>query len=47
MTNHAGPESNPAVSPNGRYSLHIRADTVSYNRADLRVKDLRTGEVVR
>ena len=46
MTDHAGPESNPAVSPNGRYLAYTSAaDTrQGYNRADLRVKDLRTGE---
>ena len=46
VTDHAGPESNPAVSPNGRYLAYTSAaDTrQGYNRGDLRVKDLRTGE---
>ena len=46
MTDHAGPESNPAVSPNGRYLAYTSAaDTrQGYSRADLKVKDLRTGE---
>ena len=46
MTDHAGSESNPAVSPNGRYLAYtLAADTrQGYNRGDLRVKDLRTGE---
>ena len=46
MTDHAGPESNPAVSPNGRYLAYTSAaDTrQGYNRAVLKIKDLRTGE---
>ncbi len=46
MTDHAGPESNPAVSPNGRYLAYTSAaDTrQGYNRAVLMIKDLRTGE---
>lgn len=46
MTDHAGPESNPTVSPNGHYLAYTSAaDTrQGFNRADLRVKDLRTGE---
>jgi len=46
MTDHAGPESNPAVSPNGRYLAYTSAaDTrQGYNRAVLKIKDLRTGK---
>ena len=46
MTEHAGPEGNPAVSPNGRYLAYTSAaDTrQGYNRADLRVMDLTSGE---
>lgn len=46
MTDDAGPESNPAVSPNGRYLAYTSAaDTrQGYNRAVLKIKDLRTGE---
>ena len=46
MTNHAGPESDPAVSPNGRYLAYTSAaDTrQGYNRSDLRIMDLTSGE---
>jgi dipeptidyl aminopeptidase/acylaminoacyl peptidase len=46
VTDHAGAESNPAVSPNGRYLAYTStADTrQGYNRSDLRVMDLSSGE---
>lgn len=46
MTDHAGPESDPAVSPNGRYLAYTSAaDTrQGYNRSDLRIMDLTSGE---
>ena len=46
MTDHAGPENDPAVSPDGRYLAYTSAaDTrQGYNRADLRVMDLASGE---
>ena len=46
VTGHAGSESNPVISPNGRYLAYTSAaDTrQGYNRAQLRVKDLQSGE---
>ena len=46
MIDHAGPESDPAVSPDGRFVAYTSAaDTrQGYNRADLRVMDLASGE---
>jgi dipeptidyl aminopeptidase/acylaminoacyl peptidase len=46
MIDHAGPESDPAVSPDGRFLAYTSAaDTrQGYNRADLRVMDLASGE---
>ena len=46
MTDHGGPEGNPAVSPNGRHLAYTSAADIrqGYNRADLRVMDLRSGE---
>ena len=46
VTDHAGAESNPVVSPNGRYLAYTStADTrQGYNRSDLRVMDLMSGE---
>ena len=46
MTDRAGSESNPVISSNGRYLAYTSAaDTrQGYNRAELRVKDLQSGE---
>ena len=46
VTDRAGSESNPVISSNGRYLAYTSAaDTrQGYNRAELRVKDLQSGE---
>ena len=46
VTDHPGAESNPTVSPDGRYLAYTSAaDTrQGYNRSDLRVMDLASGE---
>ena len=46
VTEHAGSESNPVISPNGRYLAYTSTADIrqGYNRAQLRVKDLLSGE---
>ena len=46
MTDDAGPETDPAVSPNGRYLAYTSTADIrqGYNRGDLRIMDLESGE---